>query len=54
MWKRFQQFCRDEDGSVAAEWVVVATILMLGASAGLVAARAAILADLEAISTSSR
>ncbi len=49
------RFWHDEDGSVlVTDWVVVATILTLGAVAGLVAARQAILADFNAVSTSSR
>jgi Flp pilus assembly pilin Flp len=55
MWKHFVQFCRDEDGFVmATEWVVIATILMLGAAAGLVTARAAVLADFDEVTISSR
>jgi Flp pilus assembly pilin Flp len=55
MWKFLDQFRRDENGSVmAAEWVVVATILMLGAVAGLVSARAALLSDPNAPAASSR
>jgi hypothetical protein len=51
--RKLIEFWRGEDGSVVAtEWVVIATILMLGAAAGLVAARAAVLSDLSASTTS--
>jgi hypothetical protein len=49
------RFWREEDGFlVVTDWVLVASILMLGAAAGLVAARNALLADVNAAVSSSR
>jgi hypothetical protein len=50
MWKQtLTRFWRDEDGFlVVTDWVVVASILLLGAAVGLAAARNAVLAEAEA------
>lgn len=40
MWKKFEDFCRDERGYVpATEWMLAATILTLGSIAALLAAQ---------------
>jgi hypothetical protein len=56
MWKNIlTRFWHDENGFlVVTDWVVVASILMLGAAAGLVAARNTVLAEVDSAVIASR